>query len=113
MTGRRFAILKVALRLYQLEHGRPAPDLASLVPAYVPVLPLDPYTQAAFGYRLSDGEPQPPPPRRGPPGRFASGPTASRATWNPWVSRRNRGTPLSGRPARTGGTTGAAGRSPP
>jgi hypothetical protein len=50
---RRFARLEVALRLYQLDHGRPAADLAALVPAYVTAVPEDPYGGRPFGYRLS------------------------------------------------------------
>jgi hypothetical protein len=53
---RRFARLTVALRLYQLDHGHPAADLAALVPAYLPAVPDDPYGDQPFGYRLSAGE---------------------------------------------------------
>jgi hypothetical protein len=56
MTVRRFARLRVALRLYGVEHATPAPDLATLVPTYLPAVPLDPYTGRPFGYRLSAGE---------------------------------------------------------
>src|SRR5205823_3366327 len=56
LAHRRFAVLQVALRLYQLDRGRPAPDLSALVPAYLPAVPPDPYTGAPFGYRLSEGE---------------------------------------------------------
>jgi hypothetical protein len=56
MALRRFAVLQVALRLYQLDHGRAASDLSALVPAYLPAVPRDPYTGAPFGYRLSAGE---------------------------------------------------------
>ena len=35
----------------------PAPDLAALVPAYLPAVPEDPYTGRPFGYRVSAGEP--------------------------------------------------------
>jgi hypothetical protein len=56
LTHRRFAMLQVALRLYQLDHGGAAPDLSALVPAYLPAVPRDPYTGAPFGYRVSAGE---------------------------------------------------------
>lgn len=40
----RLTQLYVALRLYQLEHDNALPaDLAELVPAYLPAIPLDPY----------------------------------------------------------------------
>ncbi len=57
-SQRRAALLKVALRLHQAEHGRPAPNLEALVPQYLPALPSDPYAGEGqtFGYRLSRGE---------------------------------------------------------
>ncbi|HKB05191.1 MAG TPA: hypothetical protein VKD90_23400 [Gemmataceae bacterium] len=53
---RRLARLQVALRLYQLDHGRPAATLAELVPTCLAAVPDDPYTGAPFRYRLSAGE---------------------------------------------------------
>jgi len=50
------ALLKTALALYRLEEGKNAPDLAALTPKYLPTLPVDPYTNAPFGYRISAGE---------------------------------------------------------
>ncbi len=50
------AVLKLALRLYQAEKGRPADRLDQLVPAYLPAVPADPFDGAAFRYRLSAGE---------------------------------------------------------
>jgi hypothetical protein len=50
------AQLKVALRLYQAENGRPARTLAVLVPRYLPSVPADPFDAQAFRYRLSNGE---------------------------------------------------------
>ena len=50
------AILKLALRLYQAEKGRPAATLAALVPTYLPTVPADPFDSAPFRYRLSAGE---------------------------------------------------------
>jgi hypothetical protein len=52
----RAAVLRVALRLYQAEKGRPAAKLADLVPAYLPAVPEDPFDQRPFRYRLSRGE---------------------------------------------------------
>jgi hypothetical protein len=56
LTARRFARLRVALRLYAAERGAPATDLAALVPSYLPSVPTDPFTNRPFGYRLSNGE---------------------------------------------------------
>jgi hypothetical protein len=56
LTIRRFARLRVALRLYGVEHAIPAPDLSALVPTYLPAVPLDPFTGRPFGYRVSAGE---------------------------------------------------------
>jgi hypothetical protein len=50
------AVLKLALRLYQCEKGRPADSLKQLVPAYLDTVPRDPFDGAAFRYRLSAGE---------------------------------------------------------
>jgi hypothetical protein len=50
------AALKVALRLYQAEKGQPAPTLAALVPAYLSSIPADPFDNAPFRYRISQGE---------------------------------------------------------
>jgi hypothetical protein len=55
-TRRRVAILAVALRLYQLDHGTNPPNLESLLPAYLPAVPDDPFTGLPFRYRLSTGE---------------------------------------------------------
>ncbi len=48
--------LRVALRQYQIENGKPADQLAQLVPNYLPAIPLDPYDGQPFRYRLSRGE---------------------------------------------------------
>jgi hypothetical protein len=48
--------LQVALRLYLAEKGRPAENLAALVPDYLPAVPTDPFDGAPFRYRLSAGE---------------------------------------------------------
>ncbi|HEX3150675.1 MAG TPA: ABC transporter permease [Gemmataceae bacterium] len=52
---RRLAQLQVALRLFQLEHQRSASALVELVPAFMPNIPIDPYTRDPFSYRVSDG----------------------------------------------------------
>ena len=72
--------LKLALRWYQAENGRPAENLEDLVPKYLPKVPGDPYQKGQpFHYRLSKGEkivwppevpggpPQPPVAPGGPP----------------------------------------------
>ena len=49
--------LKLALRWYQAERGRPADGLEELVPKYLPAIPFDPYQpERPFHYRLSGGE---------------------------------------------------------
>jgi hypothetical protein len=61
LTLRRAVRLQVAVRLYQLEHTEPLQRLAQLVPAYLPEVPVDPYTEGPnnsragqpFRYRLS------------------------------------------------------------
>ena len=50
------AQLKVALRLYQAESGKPAATLDVLVPRYLPAIPVDPFDGQPFRYRLSRGE---------------------------------------------------------
>jgi hypothetical protein len=50
------ALLKVALRLYQTENGRPAERLLDLMPKYIAAVPEDPYDGQPFRYRLSSGE---------------------------------------------------------
>jgi hypothetical protein len=52
----RGSILVTALALYQAEKGQPPQKLEDLVPAYLPALPLDPYTGQPFHYRISHGE---------------------------------------------------------
>jgi ABC-type transport system involved in multi-copper enzyme maturation permease subunit len=57
-TRRRAALLTVALRLYEAEHGKSAAALDPLVPQYLAAVPTDPYDAAGrpFRYRLSQGE---------------------------------------------------------
>ncbi|MEL7239196.1 MAG: hypothetical protein AAGK78_10060, partial [Planctomycetota bacterium] len=63
--GRRAAAVAVAARLYRLDHNNAWPQsLNELVPAYLPVVPVDPYASdaAAVGYlvlRWPDGSPRP------------------------------------------------------
>ena len=50
----------LALRVWQLSHGDQFPDsLNSLIPEELPILPDDPYSGRAFGYRRSQGEEMP------------------------------------------------------
>jgi ABC-2 family transporter protein len=56
LTSRRFAVLKAALRLFEVESGAPAQSLDQLVPKYLASVPVDPYSGQPFHYRLSQGE---------------------------------------------------------
>jgi hypothetical protein len=65
----RAGILKLALRWYQADNGKPAENLDELVPKYLSSIPLDPFDPEGkpLRYRLSRGEeiewppdPQPP-----------------------------------------------------
>jgi hypothetical protein len=55
-TSRRAAMLQLALAQYELGHGKPATELADLMPEFLPQLPNDPFTDKPFGYRISKGE---------------------------------------------------------
>jgi hypothetical protein len=48
--------LRLALRLYEAENGRPARTLDVLIPAYLDHVPTDPFDGKPFRYRLSAGE---------------------------------------------------------
>jgi hypothetical protein len=48
--------LKLALRWYQADNGKPAETLDELVPKYLPSVPLDPFDDKPFRYQLSRGE---------------------------------------------------------
>ena len=50
------ALLKVALRWFQADNGRPADKLDELVPKYLKEIPSDPNDGQQFRYRLSKGE---------------------------------------------------------
>lgn len=53
----RAARLKLALALYQVNEGKPAPNLLRLVPRYLEELPRDPFTGGDFHYLVSTGQP--------------------------------------------------------
>lgn len=56
-THRRAVLLSLAIHLYLLEKGTAPTDLAALVAAnYLPSVPLDPYDDLPFRYRVSAGE---------------------------------------------------------
>lgn len=56
LTADRILMLRLALRVYQLEHGAPPPSLQALVPAYIQVVPADPFGKGApFRYH-TDGK---------------------------------------------------------
>ncbi len=52
----RFRQVAIGLMLYQAEEGHAAAKLADLVPRFLPTLPLDPWLNEPFDYRLSQGE---------------------------------------------------------
>jgi hypothetical protein len=52
-AARQVAIAAIALKRYQLKHGRYPPDLVSLVPEFVPKVPLDPVDGQPLRYRLN------------------------------------------------------------
>jgi hypothetical protein len=45
--------LTIALRLYQLDHAQPAPDLNALVPNYFDKLPSDPYSGKSYNFAVA------------------------------------------------------------
>jgi hypothetical protein len=52
-TSRQVTIAAIALKRYQLKHGNYPPDLNSLVPEFVPTVPLDPVDGQPLRYRLN------------------------------------------------------------
>jgi hypothetical protein len=50
-TAKQVAISAIALKRYQLKHGYYPPDLDSLVPGFVPAVPLDPVDGQPLRYR--------------------------------------------------------------
>ena len=49
----RLVITELAVRGYQAKHGRPPISLAELVPAWLPAVPLDPFTDKPLAYRIT------------------------------------------------------------
>ena len=83
LCARRAMLLKLALRWYEADNGRPAVKLDELVPKYLPSIPTDPFSPDGqpFHYRLSKGEKiewpeEPPPPGAGVPGAAPPGGSA-------------------------------------
>jgi ABC-type transport system involved in multi-copper enzyme maturation permease subunit len=66
----RAGLLKLALRWYQADNGKPAETLDQLVPKYLPSIPVDPFDpeEKPLRYRLSRGEEIDWPPDPLPPG---------------------------------------------
>ena len=56
LAARRASLLLLALRLHRAEKGALPATLEALVPGTLPAVPLDPYDDRAFRYRLSKGE---------------------------------------------------------
>jgi ABC-type transport system involved in multi-copper enzyme maturation permease subunit len=56
LTQVRATRIVLALLLYQKQHGQPAEKLSDLVPAILSEVPIDPYSNQAFRYRISSGE---------------------------------------------------------
>jgi hypothetical protein len=52
-TKRRLAVCAIALKRYQLKHGRFPTRLDALVPAFVATVPVDPMNGAPLGYFLN------------------------------------------------------------
>ncbi len=52
----RFRQVAIGLMLFQAEEGHAAAKLDDLVPRYLPALPLDPWLNEPFDYRVSHGE---------------------------------------------------------
>lgn len=58
LAQRRMAATALAIRLYEVDHGRRPATLDELVPAYLPAVPVDPFTEDASPLRyLPDGAP--------------------------------------------------------
>lgn len=57
LLTRRMAAISLAVALYRNDQGQFPPDLAALVPQYLPVAPVDPYSRTAqpFQYVILDG----------------------------------------------------------
>lgn len=59
LTDRRLAALALAVRLYELDHGRRPDMLAALVPTYIPAIPLDPFDADDAPLRYAPDAPSP------------------------------------------------------
>jgi hypothetical protein len=53
-TERRLTVTAIALKRYQLEHSAPPASLDSLVPAFLPAVPLDPMSGSPLRYRVPE-----------------------------------------------------------
>jgi hypothetical protein len=51
LTDRRAAAVLLAIRLYQVDHGATPANLDLLVPAYLPAVPIDPFSTGAHPLR--------------------------------------------------------------
>ena len=49
----RLVMTELAVRGYAAKNGKPPPTLAELVPAWLPALPLDPFSKAPLVYRVT------------------------------------------------------------
>lgn len=60
LAGRRMAAAALAIRLYELDHGRRPVSLAELAPDYLPAAPLDPFASEGrpIGYIRDDAHPR-------------------------------------------------------
>ena len=56
LAARRASLLLLALRLHRAEKGAIPATLDALAPGYLPAVPLDPYDDRPFRYRISKGE---------------------------------------------------------
>lgn len=57
LAMRRMAAVALAAGMFQADHGRPIANLAELVPAYLPGIPIDPFSPAGEPLRLAGDEP--------------------------------------------------------
>jgi hypothetical protein len=64
----RAAQIRLALLLYQHRNQRPAAKLDDLVPDFLPAVPIDPFSEKPFNYRLIDTEEWLAWPKQAPPG---------------------------------------------
>ena len=55
-VAKQMTVTAIALKRYQLKHGNYPPDLNSLVPEFVPTVPLDPVDGQPLHYRRNADE---------------------------------------------------------